>query len=112
MTLQLGWFSTARGPGSRGMLVRAMEAMDSGALDARIQFVFSNRERGEGEGSDAYFDLLEARGTPWWPTRPGGSGSPTGATSPATEPSTTPRCGGSWPPTRRTWPSWPGTCSS
>ena len=64
MTLQLGWFSTARGPGSRGMLVSALEAMDSGALDARIQFVFSNRERGEGEGSDAYFDLLEARGIP------------------------------------------------
>ena len=64
MTLQLGWFSTGRGPGSRGMLVKALEAMDSGALDARLQFVFSNRQRGEGEGSDAFFDLVQARNIP------------------------------------------------
>lgn len=64
MTLRLGWFSTARGSGSRGMLTKVLNAIDSGDLDARIQFVFSNRERGEGDGSDAYFNLVEGRGIP------------------------------------------------
>jgi phosphoribosylglycinamide formyltransferase-1 len=64
MTLQLGWFSTGRGRGSYGMLERALQAIDSGDLDARLQFVFSNRERGEGEGSDQFFDLVESRGIP------------------------------------------------
>ena len=64
MTLQLCWFSTARGPGSRGMLTRVLKAIDTGVLDARIQFVFSNRERGEGEGSDAFFNLVERKGIP------------------------------------------------
>jgi len=64
MTLQLGWFSTGRGQGSRGMLERALQAIDTGELDARLQFVFSNWERGEGEGSDRFFDLVESRGVP------------------------------------------------
>ena len=64
MTLRLGWFSTARGSGSRGMLTEVLSAIDNGDLDARIEFVFSNRERGEGDGSDAYFDLVESRGIP------------------------------------------------
>jgi phosphoribosylglycinamide formyltransferase-1 len=64
MTLQLCWFSTARGPGSRGMLTRVLKAIDTDVLDARIQFVFSNREQGEGEGSDAFFHLVERKGIP------------------------------------------------
>ena len=64
MTLHLGWFSTGRGPGSYGMLQRVLQAIDAGELDANIQFVFSNRERGEGEGSDRFFDLVESRGIP------------------------------------------------
>ncbi len=64
MTLRLGWFSTARGSGSLGMLTKVLKAIDSGHLDARMEFVFSNRARGEGDGSDAYFDLVEGRGIP------------------------------------------------
>jgi phosphoribosylglycinamide formyltransferase-1 len=64
MTLRLGWFSTARGSGSRAMLTKVLNAIDSGDFDARIEFVFSNRERGEGDGSDTYFDLVEGRGIP------------------------------------------------
>lgn len=64
MTLQLGWFSTGRGQGSRSMLERTLQAIDSGELDARLQFVFSNWERGEGEGSDRFFDLVESRDIP------------------------------------------------
>ena len=64
MTLRLGWFSTGRGQGSYGMLQRVLHAIDAGELDAQVQFVFSNRERGEGEGSDQFFDLIESRDIP------------------------------------------------
>lgn len=64
MTLSLGWFSTGRGPGSYGMLEKVLQAIDRGDLDVRIEFVFSNRERGEGDGSDRYFDLVESKGIP------------------------------------------------
>lgn len=64
MTLNLGWFSTARGSGSLGMFTRVLDAINRKELDAKIKFVFSNRERGENERSDAYFDLVEAQGIP------------------------------------------------
>ena len=32
--------------------------------DARIDFVFSNRERGEAEGSDSFFELVDSYGIP------------------------------------------------
>lgn len=62
--LRLGWFTTARGPGSRGFLEAAVCAISSGDLDARIEYVFSNRERGEGEGSDSLFDRAGELGIP------------------------------------------------
>ena len=46
------------------MLENILLSIDRGDLDARIEFVFSNRERGEGDGSDRYFDLVESRGIP------------------------------------------------
>ena len=64
MTVHLGWFSTGRGKGSYGMLQRMLTAIDGGDVDARIEFVFSNRERGEEEGSDHFFDLVDAHGIP------------------------------------------------
>ena len=64
MTLELGWFTAGRGPGSRGMFERALAAIDDGSLDARIAFVFMHRERGEGEGSDGFMDLATSRGIP------------------------------------------------
>ncbi|MEZ4501633.1 MAG: formyltransferase family protein [Dehalococcoidia bacterium] len=62
MTLQIGWFTTARGPGSRGMFEAVANAIDDGRLDARFAFVFCNRERGEDSVTDGFFDLVEARG--------------------------------------------------
>ena len=62
--LRLGWFSTGRGEGSRGFLKLVQDQIDAGSLDARIEFVFSNRERGEAEGSDAFFDMVEGYGLP------------------------------------------------
>ncbi len=57
--LKLGWFSTGRGPGSRGLLQFIQQRIDGGLLDASIRFVFSNREHGEAEGSDAFFKLVD-----------------------------------------------------
>ena len=62
--LRLGWFSTGRGEGSRGLLLAALDAIDSGALKARIEFVFCNRERGQAEGSDQFIALVQSRGIP------------------------------------------------
>jgi phosphoribosylglycinamide formyltransferase-1 len=64
MTTQLGWFTAGRGPGSRAMFERTLTAIDAGVLDARVQFVFMHRERGEGDGSDAFITLAESRGIP------------------------------------------------
>lgn len=62
--LKLGWFSTGRGEGSRGLLTAALDAIDSGRLNAQIEFVFVNRERGQHAGTDRYMDLVEERGIP------------------------------------------------
>ena len=60
--LSIGWFSTGRGEGSQGLLRFVQERILQGSLDAQIEFVFSNRERGEAEGSDQYFRLVEDYG--------------------------------------------------
>jgi len=62
--LSIGWFSTGRGEGSRGLLQFVQERILQGRLDAQIQFVFSNRVPGEGEGSDQFFDLVHRYGLP------------------------------------------------
>lgn len=62
--LRIGWFSTGRGEGSRGLLRFIRDAIDQGGLDAEIEFVFSNREPGEAEGSDQFFDLVRSCGLP------------------------------------------------
>ena len=60
--LELGWFSTGRGPGSRNLLNTIAAAIRRGEIDARIQYVFSNREPGEAEGSDQFFSLVKRLG--------------------------------------------------
>ncbi|MBM3946192.1 MAG: hypothetical protein FJ315_02170 [SAR202 cluster bacterium] len=62
--LSLGWFSTGRGPGSRGLLSYAMSAIARGELDARIAYVFCNREPGEHAGSDQFMALARGYGLP------------------------------------------------
>ena len=58
--LRIGWFSTGRGAGSRGLLRFIHDAIDQGRLDAQIEFVFSNREPGEADGSDQFFELVRS----------------------------------------------------
>ncbi len=62
--LNIGWFSTGRGEGSRGLLRFVQERIARGLLDARIEFVFSNRDHGEAEGSDQFFGLANGYGLP------------------------------------------------
>jgi phosphoribosylglycinamide formyltransferase-1 len=64
VTLRLAWFTAGRGAGSRGMFERAVSAIADGSLDAEIAVVFMQRERGEGEGSDAFMDRARALGIP------------------------------------------------
>ena len=58
--MRIGWFSTGRGEGSRGLLRFIHDAIDQGRLDAEIEFVFSNREPGEAEGSDQFFEQVRS----------------------------------------------------
>ena len=60
--LRIGWFSTGRGEGSRGLLRFVHERLAD--IDAGIDFVFSNRAPGEAEGSDEYFRLVRQYGLP------------------------------------------------
>ena len=62
--LKIGWFSTGRGEGSRGLLRFVHEHLSTEGIDARIEFAFSNRAPGEAEGSDEYFRLVQGYGLP------------------------------------------------
>lgn len=62
--LTIGWFSTGRGEGSLGLLRFVQDRILRGEIEARIQFVFSNREQGEGEGSDRFFQQVRDYGLP------------------------------------------------
>lgn len=64
MTLRVGWFTTARGPGSRGMFEAVIAAIGRGEIDARIACVCCNREPGEDPVTDAFFALVRAHGIP------------------------------------------------
>jgi phosphoribosylglycinamide formyltransferase 1 len=62
--LRIGWFSTGRGEGSQKLLRAVVEAIREGRLDAEIAFVFSNRERGQFEATDTFFDQVSEYGIP------------------------------------------------
>ncbi len=62
--LSIGWFSTGRGEGSQGLLQFVHERLTSEGVNARIEFVFSNRAPGEARGSDEFFRLVKEYGMP------------------------------------------------
>jgi folate-dependent phosphoribosylglycinamide formyltransferase PurN len=62
--LKIGWFSTGRGEGSRGLLSFVQERILQGRLDSRVEFAFSNRDPREAEGSDEFFKLVRGYGIP------------------------------------------------
>jgi phosphoribosylglycinamide formyltransferase-1 len=59
---KIGWFSTGRGPGSKGILQAVHDAIRSGELDAEIEFVYCSRECGETEPTDQYLDIVKEYG--------------------------------------------------
>ena len=61
---QLGWFSTGRGGGSRGLLTRMHQEIENGNVRAKIAFVFCSREPGDAEGSDRFIKLVESYDLP------------------------------------------------
>ncbi len=58
--LRIGWFTTANGPGSRGMFTAVLDAIRSRHLNAEFEFVFVSRERGQTAPTDSLLDLTEA----------------------------------------------------
>jgi len=56
---QLGWFSTGRGKGSRGLLKAVHDSIESGEIEAEIAFVFCSREYGETEATDIFLKMVE-----------------------------------------------------
>lgn len=62
--LRLGWFSTGRGEGSRGFLELVYQEIVTKKLDASFEFVFTNREYGEADGSDRYQHLVKQYDVP------------------------------------------------
>ena len=56
---QLGWFSTGRGKGSRGLLKAVHDSIESGEIDAEFAFVFCSREYGETEPTDTFLRMVE-----------------------------------------------------
>ncbi len=56
--LNIGWFSTGRDQAAGELLTTVHEAIGRGELPAEIAFVFSNREPGEAEESDRFFELV------------------------------------------------------
>jgi phosphoribosylglycinamide formyltransferase 1 len=61
---KIGWFSTGRGEGSKGMLQAAHQAIKSGELNAEIEFVYCAREYGETDKTDAYLNMVKEYGIP------------------------------------------------
>ncbi|MBI2906551.1 MAG: phosphoribosylglycinamide formyltransferase, partial [Chloroflexi bacterium] len=62
--LRIGWFSTGRDEAARDLLKVVQDNTQRGEVDARIEFVFSNREPGESRESDLFFDLVRGFGIP------------------------------------------------
>ena len=61
---QLGWFATSRGKTSKKLLEAVWDSINRGEIEAEIAFVFSNREVGEGENSDRFFELVRSYDIP------------------------------------------------
>jgi phosphoribosylglycinamide formyltransferase-1 len=62
MAFRFGWLSTGRDLAARQLLQSTWERMQEGVVPGEITFVFCDRERGDGEQSDLFLDLVEELG--------------------------------------------------
>ncbi|MGI2335362.1 MAG: formyltransferase family protein [Dehalogenimonas sp.] len=60
----IGWFSTAKGPGSRNLLTAALRSIEKGEIRSKINYVFISREPGESSETDKFIDLANSYGIP------------------------------------------------
>lgn len=56
--LNIGWFSTGRDEAARKLLQVVHREIQRGEIEGNIVFAFSNRETGESEQSDLFFQLV------------------------------------------------------
>jgi folate-dependent phosphoribosylglycinamide formyltransferase PurN len=61
---RIGWFSSGRDEAARQLLSAAHSAMQSGDIQAKIDFVFLSRAPGESAESDRFIDLVMSYGLP------------------------------------------------
>ncbi|MEW6327229.1 MAG: formyltransferase family protein [Thermodesulfobacteriota bacterium] len=62
MSYLIGWFSTGRDKAARDLLSTAHANMQSGFIPAAIEYVFCNRNMGEGAESDKFLGLARGLG--------------------------------------------------
>jgi phosphoribosylglycinamide formyltransferase-1 len=62
--MRIGWFTTARGPGSYNLFTTMMRRLRCGDIDARLAFVFINREVKGNEYRKRIIEMAEAEGIP------------------------------------------------
>jgi phosphoribosylglycinamide formyltransferase-1 len=62
MAFNLAWFSTGRDEAARELLQVVVDSIAGGTTPARLRYVFSNRESGEAEESDMFFELVRNLG--------------------------------------------------
>ncbi len=62
MVYKIGWFSTGRDHAARELLKIIQDNIQSGTLSAELEFVFSDRDPGEFEKSDKFFDQVKSYG--------------------------------------------------
>jgi folate-dependent phosphoribosylglycinamide formyltransferase PurN len=61
--LQIGWFSSGRDAAALNLLKTVLNEIESGYIrNSRVAFVFSNREPGEFEESDIFFEFVKSCG--------------------------------------------------
>jgi phosphoribosylglycinamide formyltransferase-1 len=60
----IGWFTTAKGQGSRNLLSAVQDRILCGDIDAKIEFIFLSREPGESPETDKFIELAGAYGIP------------------------------------------------
>ena len=61
---KIGWFTTARGPGSLNLYNTMIERMDSGDINAELAFVFINRDIKDNVYRAEIVNSAEKRGIP------------------------------------------------
>lgn len=61
---RIGWFTTARGPGSHGLFTAILDLLDSGEIDAQISFIFINRDVKGNQYRAQVIKMAEDRGIP------------------------------------------------